>query len=69
MPKQYGDPVLSLRITKPMIAAIKIAARESASTPSAYIRDLIAEDLRRRNISIEPTPIAGQIDVDDLKRA
>lgn len=67
--KQYGDPVLTLRVPASMIAGIKIAAREDNTTPSGYIRDMIADDLAQRHININPTPIDGQIDVNELTEA
>ncbi len=67
MAKQYGDPVVALRLPRSMISAAKIAARNHDTTLSALVRDLIADQLVRDGIDwTEPSkPIPGQRDIDD----
>lgn len=64
---EYGDPVVTIRLPKGMIAGAKIAARRHDTNMSALIRDLLGNQLDQdginwRNLSA-PTP--GQKSIDE----
>ena len=62
----YGDPVVTLRLPRGMIAAAKIAARRHDTTFSGLIRGLIEDQLSQDGIvwcNAQPTP--GQKSIDD----
>ena len=67
--KQWGDPVITLRIPKWQIAGLKMIARKTGHTVSFLIRDQIEAvlslyDITEQSISTEPIP--GQISTSDL---
>ena len=63
----YGDPIVALRLPRPMIAAARVAARRHDTTLSGLMRDLLAQQLLQDGIDwtkpSEPTP--GQKSIDD----
>lgn len=68
---KYGDPVVALRLPRPMIAAAKIAARNHDTTLSGLMRDLIVQQLTLDGIDwTKPSePIPGQQTLDDCINA
>lgn len=71
MAKQWGDPVVALRLPRPMITAAKIAARQHDTTLSGLMRDLLAQQLVKDGIdwTVAPEPIPGQQSIDDVTSA
>ena len=65
MARYRGRPIITLRLDAGTIAALKISARQHATTVSDLIRELIDEQLDRDGISTEPCPVPGQRDIDD----
>ena len=61
MAKQRGNPIITLRLPGPVIAALKISAQQHGETVSGLIRDLIDDQLRRDGIQPTSKPIDGQI--------
>ena len=62
----YGEPVVALRLPKPMIAAAKVAARRHDTTLSGLMRDLLAQQLDLDGIDWKtPTPTPGQKSIDE----
>ena len=65
---EYGDPVVTLRLPRQMIAAARISAQRHDTTLSGLIRSLIVDQLDQDGISwcepSEPTP--GQVTLDDV---
>ena len=68
MSKQWGDPVITLRIPKWQIAGLKKLAAENGTSVSALIREQIESVLYINGITAAPTPsvIEGQISTSDL---
>ena len=64
---EYGDPVVTLRLPKAMIAAGKQCARRHDTTLSGLIRRLLDDQLTQDGINwqIPPTPMPGQKGIDD----
>ena len=58
----YGDPIVALRLPRPMIAAARVAARRHDTTLSGLLRDLVAQQLVQDGIdwTTPPEPIPGQ---------
>jgi hypothetical protein len=64
----YGDPVVTLRLPKGMIARAKIAAKRHDMSFSSLIRDLLSDRLDQEGInwcSLSET-IPGQTTLDDV---
>ena len=68
---KYGDPVVALRLPRPMIAAARIAARNHDTTLSGLLRDLLTEQLVKDGIdwTAPSEPIPGQQSIDDYQDA
>ena len=67
--KQWGDPVITLRIPKWQIAGLKILAKRTGHTVSFLIREQIEAVLALYDITestINPDPIPGQISTSEL---
>ncbi len=64
---EYGDPVVTLRLPKGMIAAAKIYAKRNDTTFSGLVRDLLNDRLEQEGISwcTPSEPTTGQITLDD----
>ena len=56
-----GRPLVALRLSPEIIAALKISARQHGLTVSDLLRQLIAEQLKRDGISTTGKPLDGQI--------
>ena len=69
--KRYGDPVVALRLPRPMIAAARIAARNHDTTLSGLLRDLLMQQLVEDGIdwTAPSEPIPGQQTFDDVTSA
>ena len=71
MCKPYGDPVVTMRLPREMIAAARMTAARHDTTLSGLMRDLIAERLDQDGVvwqtSTDPTP--GQITINDCINA
>jgi len=67
----YGDPVVALRLPRPMIAAARIAARNHDTTLSGLMRDLLTQQLVEDGIdwTAPSEPIPGQQTIDGLPSA
>ena len=67
----YGEPVVTLRIPKPMIAAAKVSARRHDTTLSGLMRDLLTKQLDQDGIDwrTPSEPIEGQQTIDDVTSA
>ena len=67
----YGDPVVTMRLPREMIAGARMAAARHDTTLSGLVRDLIADRLNQDGIHwqipTEPTP--GQITLDECVNA
>ena len=65
---EYGDPVVTLRLPRGMIAAAKIAAKRHDTTFSGLVRRLLDDQLQQDGIDwCNPsTPIPGQTTIDDV---
>ena len=65
---EYGDPVVCVRLPKPMISAARLAAKQHDTTLSGLVRSLLDDQLKQDGIawsrSSEPTP--GQQTIDDV---
>ena len=68
---EYGDPVVTIRLPKPMISAAKMAAQKHSTTFSGLIRQLLADQLEQDGLTWQkPTePIKGQTSIDDYQNA
>ena len=65
--KQWGDPVLTLRLPAWQISGLKKIASEHQTSVSALIRDQIDALLYVNNITAEAErPLDGQIRTSDL---
>ena len=67
---EYGNPTMTIRLPKPMIAAAKRCARLHDTNVSELIRGLLADQLEDDGINwqtIKPTP--GQTSIDDYTEA
>ncbi len=64
---EYGDPVVTLRLPRQMIAAARMCARRHDTTLSGLIRRLLDDQLQQDGIPWQtpPTPIPGQKGIDD----
>ena len=62
-----GRPILTLRLDRATISALKISARRHDTTVSDLVRALIDEQLEKDGIDRSGTnvPISGQRDIDD----
>ena len=71
MANRYGDPIVALRLPRPMISAAKIAARRHDTTLSGFLRDLLTAQLLKDGIDwTKPSePIPGQQTIDDVTNA
>lgn len=49
--KEYGDPVVTVRMPKWQIAGLKLVARKEHTTPSELIRDMVAAVLYENGIT------------------
>jgi hypothetical protein len=67
----YGDPVVTLRLPREMIAGARMAAARHDTTLSGLVRDLIADQLDRDGIDWRgaSTPTPGQITLDECVNA
>lgn len=66
----YGDPVVTMRLPREMIAAVKMAAARHNMTMSELIRESIADQLERDGIiwqTVETMP--GQMSLDEAINA
>ena len=63
----YGDPVVTLRLPRAMIAAARTCARRHDTTLSGLIRQLLVDQLSQDGINWQtpPNPIPGQKGIDD----
>lgn len=64
--KRYGDPVLTLRIPKESLAALKLLAARESTSVSGILRALIDQRLKESGITPAPVPVDGQITSIDL---
>jgi len=64
----YGDPVVTLRLPRDMIAAARMAAARHDTTFSGLVRELIAAQLDRDGIAWHDAanPIPGQCTLDAI---
>lgn len=64
---EYGDPVVTLRLPRGMIAAAKIAAKRHDTTFSGLVRRLLDDQLQQDGIDWcnASTPTPGQKSIDD----
>ena len=71
MCKPYGDPVVTLRLPREMIAGARMAAARHDTTLSGLVRDLIADQLDRDGIDWRgaSTPTPGQITLEEYTSA
>ena len=63
---EYGDPTMTIRLPRPMIAAAKRCARLHNTNVSELLRRLLAEQLDTDGIdwqTVKPTP--GQTSLDE----
>lgn len=68
---EYGDPVVTLRLPRQMVAAAKIAAKRHGTTLSGLMRRLLVDQLQKDGITWQDAaePIPGQQTLDDLSKA
>lgn len=66
MTKQYGDPVLTVRIPREKLAMLKLLARQEQTTVTEILRPLIDQRLEESHIQPPTTTIPGQITSTDL---
>lgn len=68
---EYGDPVVTLRLPKGMIAAARMLAARDDMTFSSLVRDMLSDRLDQEGINwctpSEPTP--GQLTLNDVTDA
>jgi hypothetical protein len=71
MRKPYGDPVVTMRLPREMIAGAKMAAARHDTTLSGLVRELIADRLDQDGIpwQMPPEPTTGQITLDECVNA
>lgn len=68
--KQWGDPVITLRIPAWQISGLKMLAKRTGTSVSALIREQIDSVLWINGIKgPEPEQLPGQISVKDLPDA
>ena len=67
----YGDPVVTLRLPRQMVAAAKIAAKRHDTTLSGLMRRLLVDQLRQDGITWQDAAesIPGQQTLDDISKA
>ena len=59
--KQYGDPVITVRMPKNMVTGLKLMADKRGTTASEIIRNLISDELKSWGITQTAEPIPGQM--------
>ena len=67
----YGDPVVTMRLPREMIAGARMAAARHDTTLSGMVRDMIADRLDQDGIDWRgtSTPTQGQITLDEYTSA
>ena len=64
--KEYGNPIVALRLPPAMIVGAKIGARQHQKSMSAYIRDIIADQLDKDGVTWQNIkPLEGQMRIED----
>ena len=61
----WGDPVVGIRMPRPVIKAAKRMAWNENMTFSSLVRELLTKELLEKGYSITDEPADGQISFDD----
>ncbi len=62
--REYGEPIIAIRMPAPLIAAAKIYARDHGTNLSAMMRELLTKELRSAGIDLTPKPLPGQMTIE-----
>lgn len=64
MTKQYGDPLIAVRMPRHLIAGLKMMARDQGSNSSEIVRALVEEELKAHGYQIKEEPMEGQLRIE-----
>ena len=60
----WGDPVVTVRIPRPVIDALKKMAADEGVAYTAVLRNLVEKELKAKGYVIAEKPIDGQIKIE-----
>ena len=62
--KQYGDPLIAVRMPAPMITGLKLLAKQRGLSASDVVRELVHDELVANGIRTTEEPLPGQMEIE-----